>query len=339
MFFKNRNKKDSILGIDFRLDEVRIVELEKSNDPKYNYKILNYIIEKVPVGNIKEDKLESSILGEYLKEIAIREKLQHKIAITSIPSSRVMEIELLMPKDASEKEIEDVIKNSGKTYIQTSIDTMSFDFYEVNKEKESQETETETETEKNIMLVMCQKELIESRVETLNNAGIVPLVVDTTNNGYLNIIDSLKKQYKKEYDCEPEGTMLLADISRTDVNLYFYKENNIWSKSLHMEKNSNESNEEFNDRLLTNISKEIKVSNFNDNKIKYLFLMGKLDRLSDIQCKMKNIKEFDKIDVLIANPFLDIKYDGDNYANIIEFSPSLVLACGLAMGEIKKYEY
>ena len=52
----------------------------------------------------------------------------------------------------------------------------------------------------------------------------------------------------------------------------------------------------------------------------------------------EGVEEFKNIEILVANPLLEMKYGGVNLDTIIEAAPSLVLPCGLAMAEVDKYE-
>jgi len=170
MFFKKTKKNNSVLGVDFSSDEVRIVELERIEGKSENFKILNYIIKTLPKGVNYSDSLNPDILGQFMKDISQEEKLTGKRAVSAVSGASISTKQFTIPKDASERETESLIRNSSKTYHPKGIESMAFDFKE--------DVSKRTEEEKTIILKLCPIEAISTREDILNMAEMDSVIID-----------------------------------------------------------------------------------------------------------------------------------------------------------------
>jgi len=95
-----------------------------------------------------------------------------------------------------------------------------------------------------------------------------------------------------------------------------------------------------NDKIDDELKKMILLEATDDKFIKAIFLMGDNERLIKLKKYLAEDSEHidEDIDVIISNPLVNIKYAGINPSEVVDAAPSLVLACGLAMRDISKYE-
>lgn len=339
MLFK-KNKGKSILGVDISREKIKIVELERiDSDPEYDYKILNYIVKEAPKGVFyKEDQLDSQVVGEFLKEIVAEEKLAKTRAVCAVPAERSVEKTFKVPLDSTDDEVENVILNSSKTYTTNGIETMAFDFYEKIEER--------TEENKTIVLKMCNLEAMTSREDSLLIGDLTPLVIETDDAPLSRLSKTLRRQYNLEIgdEIKKEDTYMFVEITNSTVTINTLTNDKVSSTNEELLKKEVVNIEAVYAQVIDIIRKNIFIVESNTENFKALFLSGENDVLFKLRSMMERledeagVEEFKDIEILVANPLLDIKYGGVNLETITIAAPSLVIPCGLAMAEIDKYE-
>lgn len=324
MLFKKKKNQNTFLGIDFSLNETRIVELEKNTDLEGKpFKIKNFVIIEMPPGAFYEEKVESSIFGELLAEKVKEEKMSGKKTISAVSSSSILTRDETFPISASEREVENVIKNSGKKYTGKDIDDYAFDFYE-NSENSTSET-------RSVKIKLCPILSITSREDTLLIADLVPHIIESDESAIFRLYTTFKKHLllEKGEELYPNDYVLVADINESYLKTYELNENNITStREIQIRKDIGDNKKDALIQLLDHINQTIFISETNDKKVKAVFLMGDNSIISQLK---KLMEEETSYNTLIANPFIDIKIDGIYNEGLNEIIPSLVLACGLAM--------
>lgn len=330
MFFKKNKKTNTILGVDFSLNETRVVELEKIQEGDYNYQILNFVKIDMPVGSFFEDKIETNIFGELLKEVAENNKLKNKLSVSAVSSSSTLTKQFTVPIDANEKEIEGMIRNSSKTHTPKGIESMSFDFYEDEDQR--------TDELKTIIIKMCPLESISSREDTLNMAEIDPSIIETDELALLRMHPTFSSHYFLETGEKLEDSfILLVDVNDSKIKIHSLNGEKISSMNeKYIRKDLNHDKTDDFKSILSHIKETLFLSETNNEKIQAVFLTGNNNLLIPLKSFLEDHLD---IDLIIANPFLNIKYAGVNIEEIVEAAPSLVLACGLAMRNINNERY
>jgi len=335
MFFKKTKKNNSVLGVDFSSDEVRIVELERIEGKSENFKILNYIIKTLPKGVNYSDSLNPDILGQFMKDISQEEKLTGKRAVSAVSGASISTKQFTIPKDASERETESLIRNSSKTYHPKGIESMAFDFKE--------DVSKRTEEEKTIILKLCPIEAISTREDILNMAEMDSVIIDVDDNAIENISSSFDFQYTEETgENLGDSGIILIDIRKSKVITRTLRDHKVYNTEESIFKFSMKQSEDdvINDKIDDELKKMILLEATDDKFIKAIFLMGDNERLIKLKKYLAEDSEHidEDIDVIISNPLVNIKYAGINPSEVVDAAPSLVLACGLAMRDISKYE-
>lgn len=336
MFFKKKKKNNSVLGIDFSPEEVRIVELEKVDGDGEHFRILNFIIKTLPKGVNYSDNLNSGILGQFMKELISDQKLTGKKAISAVSGTSIISKELEYGADFSEREIESMIRNSRQTHHQKGIENLAFDFYEI-KEKRTKEN-------KYYNLKMCPIEAITTREDVLNLSELDSIIIDVDDNAIEKISPAFDFQYKEETGFTLEDdSILLIDVRRSKIIVRTLTKGIVSGTEEKAFSIKLKDTEEV--VLNRNIEKEIKKrvlleSTTTEQNIKAIFLMGDNEKLIKIKKFLEEESEVitHDMDVFISNPLINIQYAGVNPAEIIDAAPSLVMACGLAMRDVSKYE-
>ncbi len=333
MFFRKKKLNNSIIGIDFAYDEIRTVELEKSTSGKKDYKMLNYVIQKLPAGSLKESTIVTEILGECFKAATEEEHFKTNKAISCVSSEYVMVKEFKVPLDASEKETEDIIKNSAKTHYPKGIENVAFDFFEL--------VEKRSEEGKSIVLKMCPLEAISSREDVLSMADLDPIAIDIDSAAISRMSTTFYKQYYEEMGREisDNDSILILDISRAKIKIRVMKLGLVNNTEEIFLKSSIDVKREDSlcDASIKFINKKKLIETTNDEVVKAVFLTGSMEDLVLLKEMLDDSEAMD-IDVFIANPLVNIECAGVHPVDIINAAPSLVLACGLAMKDISNYE-
>lgn len=336
MLFRKKKSSQSVLGIDINRDQIKMVELTPiNNDPRFDYKITNYKIEDLPGGIFyNSDRLESEQLGEILKDIVSQEKLFKKKAVCAVPSDRVITKYVSVPIDATENEVENLIKNSSKTYATTGIETMAFDFYE--------DEAARTDSEKTYVLKMVNVEAVQSREDAILIGDLIPTVIETDDKPLNRLSETFAAQYLSEIGEELDNTKdayLLIEIRKQTVIATTMNKGKVDSHKEQVIKQEYGNNQEsiFN-QVVKFISQMLFVAQSNHNNIKGIFLSGDNKTLFGLREYMEEDSSFDEIEILISNPLFNIEFSGVNFEDVMDSAPSLVIACGLAMREVSQYE-
>lgn len=330
MFSRKKSTKSTI-GIDFSSEEIRIVELEYQKENKF--KLIKFLIIKIPEKTKFSDTLNVEAISPLMKEISKNENLANKNAVSSVSHSSIINKRFQVLKDASEFEIESLIKNSSKTHHSKGIEVMSFDFCEMK--------ELQTEYEKTISLTLCPIQAIVTREKILNESNIVPLIIDIDNNGIENVLGSLYEQYEKINEKPLEDkTVILFDVRETKLIARTIKNKTIErTEETNLIKDKENASFKYEASVLEQLNKMILLESMGDTEIKAVYLMGENERLIKIKNHLKEeASSIDKIDIIISNPFIDINCDGIKPSEMINAASSLVLACGLAKRNVDEYK-
>lgn len=258
-----------------------------------------------------------------------------KKAVSAVSGASIITKSFKIPKDASERETESLIRNSAKTHHVKGIETMAFDFYENEIER--------TEEEKTIVLKLCPIEAIDGRELLMKHANIESIVIDVDDKAIEKISPFFYQQYAEETGYKiNDDTIILLDLRRSKVITRIIKNNKVYNTEEFVFKFSNKEKEE--DTIYKKIDSELKkislLESTNDNVVKAVFLMGENSKLIKLKKHLIDDSKYlsEDIDVIISNPLVGIAYNGKNPSEVVDAAPSLVLACGLAMRNISKYE-
>lgn len=334
MFFRKKKDNESVLGIDINSDQLKIVELKLTKNSNYRYEVINFIVKDLPNGIFKNnDKIDSEKLGTIIKEITAERKLSGKKVVCSVPSGRTVKKPFPVPSNATETEVENLIKFSGQSLASNGIETMAFDFYERQDKKPTEET-------KYMMLEMCPMEAVTSREEAITIGNLNPVVIETDDKPLNRLSRYFLEQYNKEIGSvldNDKSAYLLVDVRKTNIIVTTMFKGEVESNKEHVIKSKGEVDY---DQIMGVISKDLFIAQAQSNHelVNAIYLSGTSKTVFQLRDKMDERPIFKELDVLVANPFLNIKFDENDFEEIMEAAPSLVLACGLAMREVSGYE-
>lgn len=337
MFFKKKKNQHSVLGVEINREQLKIVELKPVVSSRYDFQITNYVVEDLPRGIFyNNDKIESEQMGEIIKEIADRERMRGKRVVCAVPFERTVKKAFSVPIDSTENEIENLIKNSAKKYTPNGIEAMAFDFYERDDMPKSEE-------EKFMMLEMCPLEAVTSREDSLLIGDLTPLVIETDDKPINRLSPTFINQYESEIGQQLDNkkdAYMIVEVRKNNVFVITMFNNQVESTKEHIIKRTVDSQKEIFDQILDCISKDLFITQAQSKleKVSAIFLSGQNKTLFSLREFMEEDSTYDDLEILIANPLFNIEFEGVNFEDVMAASPSLVLACGLAMREVSKYE-
>lgn len=333
-----KKKKNTILGIDLTTQDIKIVELTKINDGRF--KIEGYSCRSIPPGLVSEDiVLDTTQVGQIIKEMITSSKIQSKDSAISVPQSTVITKTISIVGD-DDREIEAEIENSGKKHISLDIEEVDFDF-KVISNNESQNKE--------VLLVACKKKNITTREDTLVIAGLEPKIIDSEAYVYERIYPLIVDQIKHELsilDKDP-NVILMVELFEKKLKVVllnrgkvtYNEERNIEienkrGKTLNGLVLISEENEEdvsaYQKGVLVTLTKILKLINSDTNNfISSICFTGNNEKINEVK---NYIEESLQINCIIANPISNMEISNKiNISDLMSKSSLLVIACGLAM--------
>ena len=160
-----------ILGVDIGSYSIKIVQL-KGSGTKWTLVKNKTILIPEEIANtdsnpIEKKNLIASLIRDYIKQ----EKLSTKNAAISVSGSSVVVRYVKFPK-ISKEDLAKSIQFEAEPYIPFDIKEVNLGFYIIGEITEDGQKKTET------VLVAAKKDIIQTKIEILQEAGINPIIID-----------------------------------------------------------------------------------------------------------------------------------------------------------------
>lgn len=170
------------LGIDIGTSSVKVIQLKKtpSGPELINYAMTPLPHSAVEEGNIKDPQTVSAVIKEMLKNAKIRPER----SFASISGQNVIMRFTKLPVMTPE-ELEQTVRIEAEQYVPYAIDEVSITHAVLNEI-----TEEEGGGKYSILLVVAQKELVNSYTDVLKGAGIIPEVIDVDTIAAINALEN-----------------------------------------------------------------------------------------------------------------------------------------------------
>lgn len=192
-------KKNSFVGIDLGTYAIKVVEVQSGNPPVV--KSVGQI--RLPRGSILGGIYKDlEVITDKLKQLLNNLGLKNKNAVISISSyaAIIKRINLNVP---AEKDLESAIYEEAEAHVPFDLDDVYLDYQIFSEEDDVLD----------ILLVAAKKELIENILEIVEEAKLLPVIVD---------VDVIALSNLFEYLYQFQETSLLVDLgaSKTSVVLW-----------------------------------------------------------------------------------------------------------------------
>ncbi len=198
MFFK---KQKLCLGVDIGSHSIKIAEVSESHGV---LQLENLGMAPVPKdaiveGTVKERAQVASIIASLVNNL----KIKGKRTATSIAGYSVIIKKISLPL-MTDKELENSIAVEAAQYIPFDINDVYIDFQILG-------TYQEKSDRMDVMLVAAKRETIDGYSELIQEAGLVPTIVDVD-------AFALENAYEASYDTEGQN-IALVDIGASKMNI------------------------------------------------------------------------------------------------------------------------
>ncbi|MFT6102424.1 MAG: type IV pilus assembly protein PilM [Candidatus Endobugula sp.] len=343
--FKRKSKP--IVGIDISSTSVKLVELSKQSK---GYQVEAFGIASLPKGAVVEKNINDvDAVSDVIRQLIGKSKCKVKEVAVAVAGSSVITKVINMPAGLSEDALEDQITVEADQYIPFPLDEVSMDF-------EVQGQEDEDSGQMQVLLAACRKENIDLRQVALEQAGLIPKVVDIEayaiervlpllmdelDAGQLvAIIDigasvstlSVLKDGKTVYSREQlfGGNNLTDEIQRR----YGLSQEEAEQAKIHGGLPDDylvEALEPFKESVLQQITRSLQFfySSGSDGQVDHIVLAGGVANLSGLAPMVQSNLE---VLVTIANSFEGMSCSSKvNRQQLTEVASSLMVATGLAM--------
>ncbi len=193
------------LGLDIGSSSIKLVEILDTPNGHHLSHFSQIPLER---GVIVEGSIrDGNILGDRIRQLFRMSSCKTKRVVTSLPGHMIFVKRATFPTMA-EDEFREMISDEAGYYLPfDSVNDVSFDF-QILGEREGHPGRME------VVLVAVKKDVIQSYIDTLEQAGLKPCIID---------VDSfaLETMYEANYDFEDADVIALINIgsSMTNINV------------------------------------------------------------------------------------------------------------------------
>lgn len=194
-----------LLGVDIGSYSVKIVQLKSSQN--------KFSLVKSSVLNLPEEMIyqevppveKRQVIASLIKNYILKEKISTRNAVSSVSGSSVIVRYVKFPKITKE-ELSKSIQFEAEPYIPFDIKEVNVGFYILGDVTEEGVKKTET------VLVAAKKEIVQSKIDILQDAGLTPAIID---------VDAFALESCYEINREPEiqETVIIVNIGANVTNM------------------------------------------------------------------------------------------------------------------------
>ncbi len=200
---------DEVLGIDIGSYAIKFVLFSKEKN-KIFLKNWGYI----PL-NLKdlEGEAKKSVISNEIENYIKKHGIKTKYAATSISGNSVIVRYVKFPK-MDKKEIEQKINAEAETYIPFDINDVYLSYYVLNDNLYE-----EAQNKMEVVLVAAKKEVVNERLEILEQAGVLPVCIDVDSFALENVINLI------EVPNEEFKSLMIVNMGNKVTNLSILQNN------------------------------------------------------------------------------------------------------------------
>ncbi len=346
--FSKRNTTQ-MLGVDISSTTVKLIELSRSGErltvESYSVAPLSQeaVIEK-NINNVAE-------VANAVRNVHTQARTKNKLVVAAVAGSSVITKVLPMPDGLKDDDMETQLTLDADQYIPYPLDEVAIDF-------EIQGPTAGRDGSVDVLLAACRRETIDSRVEAIEQAGLIPRVIDVEAYAMERVFELLKTQA----DLDNRATVAIVDIGATMTTLsVLHRGETIYTREqlfggkqltdeimrrygLPMEEaglakkqgglpDDYESDvlEPFREAVVQQISRSLQFffSSSDFNGVDCIFLAGGVSSMDGLASV---ISERLSTPAVVANPFADMIISPKvNAVALTGDAPALLIACGLAL--------
>ncbi|MDO6746339.1 pilus assembly protein PilM [Gilvimarinus sp. 1_MG-2023] len=342
-------KTKPVLGLDISSTSVKLLELSRSGD---RYRVETYAVRPLPPNAVVEKNInDTDAVAEVIRALVKQSKTKLKQAAVSVAGSAVITKVIEMQAGLSDDDLENRIYIEADQYIPFDTDEVSIDF-EVQGESPNDPEQVE------VLLAACRTENVETRVDTIRQAGLEEEVVDVEayamERAFEFILEQLEDQDNQVVAVLDVGATMTTLSVLVDGKTVYTREQLFGGRQLTEEIQrryglsaeeaglakkqgglpddyDSEVLEPFKEAVVQQVTRSLQfffsASEYND--VDYIVLAGGVASMEGLNVL---IEEKLGTQALVANPFANMSVASRvNAAALANDAPSLMVATGLAM--------
>ena len=201
-----KRKTPPVLGIDISSTSVKLLELSRSGE---RFTVESYAVQPMPPNSVVEKNIaEVDAVAQTLEDVVARSKTKLKDVAVAVAGSAVITKIIDMSAGLTDDAMEAQISVEADQYIPYPLDEVAIDF-------QAQGPSDRGPDQVEVLLAACRRENVDTRVEVLEAAKLVPRVVDVEvyamERAFGLIIDQL--------GLDEDYTVAIVDIGSTMTTL------------------------------------------------------------------------------------------------------------------------
>ncbi|MDH4042492.1 MAG: pilus assembly protein PilM [Gammaproteobacteria bacterium] len=344
-----KRKVTPVLGLDVSSTTVKLLELSYSGD---RYRVESYAVSSLPQDAVIEKNVNDvDGVANAIRSVVAQSRTKLKTVAAAVAGSSVITKLIDMPQGLSEDEMETQLTLEADQYIPYPLEEVSIDF-------EVQGPSPERDNMVEVLLAACRRETIDSRVEAIESAELVPRIMDVEAYAMERAFSLIRHQL----DLEEESTVAVVDIGATMTTLsvlnngqtIYTREQLFGGKQLTDEimrryglpleeaglakkqgglpdDYDSEVLEPFKDAVVQQVARSLQFffSSSQYNDVDYIILAGgvaSMEGLADL------VQEKLGTPATVANPFANMSVSPKvNAVALSSDAPAMMIACGLAL--------
>ncbi len=194
-------RKRTTVGLDIGsgLVKVAVVEHGKSGPELVRVSIAPLLADAIVEGEV----MDPGIVAETI-QTALKSAEAGKADIATAVGGRDVIIKKILIDRASEKDARDVMRFEAEQHVPFDMESVEMDFQILDPEG--------TDAEMSVLLVAAKRELIESKMRLLGDAGLTPSIVDVD-------AFALHNAFELNYPDAMQGVVVLVNIGNETTNI------------------------------------------------------------------------------------------------------------------------
>ncbi len=202
-----QKKQVPVVGIDISSTAVKVLQLGKTGN---RYRVDRYAVEPLPQGAVVErDIRDTEAVGNAIKKAIQKARASTKYAAVAVSGSAVITRSIQMEKGLDDEEMEERIRVEADQYIPYPLEEVNLDF-EVLGDSAAADNMVD------VLLAASRSTNVDSRVEALDDAGLIPKIVDIEAYAIERAYQLTKK---KTVDHIENSVVAIIDIGATITSL------------------------------------------------------------------------------------------------------------------------
>ena len=214
MLFSGK-KRSKLVGVDIGTTSIKLVELSRAGR---SVRVDHYALEPLAPGLIIEHQIKDiDQVSQALQRLVSRSGTKVKRAAVCVASTNVITKSITVQSDTGDEELEALVEVEADRVVPYALDDVNIDFVNVGKTSQSAD-------EDQLQLVVCRKNMVESLVSVLEEAGLEAAAVDVDHFALARVNDFVSQGH---VGGGQERTTALMDFGFNTSRLLVFHNNRI----------------------------------------------------------------------------------------------------------------